>query len=801
MAKRKLIRDIPRILFTGAVLILVFLWANSLLNFRAGLEYLFSTSEFDVQKAFASEKDIEEALDVIHLFDDTMYVESDSAFPDSVAWIYIGIKNTGTTVAGFSFAITYDTSVIAPYYVLDVDTSETEVIDTTVDPPETTTVVLIDTGYVIDARRTPRTEDLNFLYFSGGVYNKHLDTTRFIAGIYPDPLNPILDVGSEAVVKIKFIVKPTAPAETSIPISFAEYIAETDLPNTWDDSLFENIYVPRTKQGTFTVRGGGPPPNQCPVFGSMPSSFEVNEGASLQFDVAATDPDGDSLTLYMDPIDPDYNYSFPTIKDEGSVAQTFSFNPTFTQGPATIYVTFKAEDERGCVTEKVVSIQIIETAQDLLIASSEQGGVPGSAERMVPFVITNSIPIYGFQFTLRWDYTVVDVDSFARTDVTQEFSVYTNLGDSLDVATVLVFGLAGETIPAGVETVLYAALSVDENATPGEVSLQLENAREAINPGDPSYPLGVVHGKFTIDLFGDANIDILVDIADVVSVVGYILGDIEFSSREFLAADVTDNDTVNVADLVGIINIILGRWVGPSPSPYSDSEPEAIVRLDYEDLLPGTEGEVKVLAELEVPVAGAQLRINYDPEQLSFDAPQLSDWSSQFIAEYEDNKQGELIVLLYNWSNDPIPPGEGDIFSLPVSVSPNVINKIELEIGEVVLADENAVEIPVDDGKTSVPKVFELSQNYPNPFNPTTTIKFTLPSVGGGEEPLPTTLKIYNVLGELVKTLVDEPKSPGVHYEVWDGQDGQGNQVASGIYFYRLRAGEFCETKKMVLLK
>jgi len=66
---------------------------------------------------------------------------------------------------------------------------------------------------------------------------------------------------------------------------------------------------------------------------------------------------------------------------------------------------------------------------------------------------------------------------------------------------------------------------------------------------------------------------------------------------------------------------------------------------------------------------------------------------------------------------------------------------------------------------------------------------------------LPTALKIYNVLGELVRTLVDEPKSPGVHYEVWDGKDGQGNQVASGIYFYRLRAGQFTETKKMVLLK
>jgi hypothetical protein len=223
--------------------------------------------------------------------------------------------------------------------------------------------------------------------------------------------------------------------------------------------------------------------------------------------------------------------------------------------------------------------------------------------------------------------------------------------------------------------------------------------------------------------------------------------------------------------------------------------------LDYEDLHPGTTGEVKVFADLEVAVAGAQIKIDYDSEQLSFEAPRLSGWSDRFIAEYKDDKQGELVILLYNLSNDPISPGEGDMLSLPVTVSSDATNKIKLQIDEIVLADQNAVEIPVDDGKTSVPQAFELSQNYPNPFNPTTTIKYTLPSVRDGEETLQTTLKIYNILGELVRTLVNKPKCPGVYYEVWDGKDDQGNQVASGIYLYRLKAGKFSETKKMVLLK
>ena len=118
-----------------------------------------------------------------------------------------------------------------------------------------------------------------------------------------------------------------------------------------------------------------------------------------------------------------------------------------------------------------------------------------------------------------------------------------------------------------------------------------------------------------------------------------------------------------------------------------------------------------------------------------------------------------------------------------------------------MLADQKAALIPVGDQLPSIPIAFELSQNYPNPFNPSTTIKFTLPSPEDGGSTLPTSLKIYNVLGKVVRTLVDEPMTPGVHHKIWDGRDDQGNQVASGIYFYRLRASEFQDSKKMVLMK
>jgi hypothetical protein len=100
------------------------------------------------------------------------------------------------------------------------------------------------------------------------------------------------------------------------------------------------------------------------------------------------------------------------------------------------------------------------------------------------------------------------------------------------------------------------------------------------------------------------------------------------------------------------------------------------------------------------------------------------------------------------------------------------------------------------------PKTFHLYQNYPNPFNPSTNIPFT---VYGSRllihRPIHTTLKVYNVRGELVRILVDELKEAGRYEAIWDGEDEDGNQVASGVYFYQLKADEQCQTKKMILVR
>jgi parallel beta-helix repeat protein len=112
-----------------------------------------------------------------------------------------------------------------------------------------------------------------------------------------------------------------------------------------------------------------------------------------------------------------------------------------------------------------------------------------------------------------------------------------------------------------------------------------------------------------------------------------------------------------------------------------------------------------------------------------------------------------------------------------------------------------ATEVGESTEEENRPPVFQLFQNYPNPFNSSTVIWYHLPDVGF--QPAEVEITIYNLLGKLVKTLVKERQYPGEHKVLWDGKDDSGKEVASGIYFYRMKVSglELVKPKKMVLLR
>jgi len=101
----------------------------------------------------------------------------------------------------------------------------------------------------------------------------------------------------------------------------------------------------------------------------------------------------------------------------------------------------------------------------------------------------------------------------------------------------------------------------------------------------------------------------------------------------------------------------------------------------------------------------------------------------------------------------------------------------------------------VIDEEGGLPRTFALDQNYPNPFNPATTIRFALPN------DVPVKLKVYDMLGREIRTLINGNMNAGYHQAVWDGTNNSGTPVATGMYIYRIEAGSFVSTKKMMLIK
>ncbi|MEO8399905.1 MAG: T9SS type A sorting domain-containing protein, partial [Ignavibacteriaceae bacterium] len=101
----------------------------------------------------------------------------------------------------------------------------------------------------------------------------------------------------------------------------------------------------------------------------------------------------------------------------------------------------------------------------------------------------------------------------------------------------------------------------------------------------------------------------------------------------------------------------------------------------------------------------------------------------------------------------------------------------------------------VETVEIKIPSEYKLEQNYPNPFNPTTNIKYQIP------EDKHVSLKIYNIIGQLVKVLVDDNQATGSYSIQWDGRDNHGAAISSGVYLYRIEAGDFVTNKKMIYMK
>jgi hypothetical protein len=145
-------------------------------------------------------------------------------------------------------------------------------------------------------------------------------------------------------------------------------------------------------------------------------------------------------------------------------------------------------------------------------------------------------------------------------------------------------------------------------------------------------------------------------------------------------------------------------------------------------------------------------------------------------------------------ATDPEPRVNGKFVMFSVMGTPPAQGEGDQVILDDVMAQASVI-TSVADNSPELPAGFELAQNYPNPFNPSTSISFSLSQPGNVK------LAIYNLNGQLVRTLLNTQMTSGQHNTAWDGMDDHNNPVTSGIYLYRLTSGHQTLSKRMVLLK
>jgi hypothetical protein len=219
----------------------------------------------------------------------------------------------------------------------------------------------------------------------------------------------------------------------------------------------------------------------------------------------------------------------------------------------------------------------------------------------------------------------------------------------------------------------------------------------------------------------------------------------------------------------------------PPPGDGVTTGEEVVVKVKSD----GSRSSIRL--ESELPIGGALLV--FEGEDAKIEDLKLSP-EVQDLDLYTYRVGRQIRVLLISQKALPLPAGDGYLLSFEGEGIDTLYLSLADQGGELLSVKQEYE-------STSRPARYQLHQNYPNPFNPETNIEYSV----AGEGPVQVGLKVYNVAGQLVKILVDEVKSSGEYEVTWNGKNENNEEVASGIYFYKLKVSDYIETKKMVLLR
>jgi len=344
-------------------------------------------------------------------------------------------------------------------------------------------------------------------------------------------------------------------------------------------------------------------------------------------------------------------------------------------------------------------------------------------------------------------------------------------------------GGTGQTISDNVEYVPFLT-SGAYNPVAGDVSL---------NGGIQSYDASLVL-KYVVDPGGagalsslqqrvaDVSNNGLIQAWDASLILQYVVDKIDSFPSEVHKIQAVPESSQGLRSIIALQKVTSGRAIVSDGKAAFGEFVDIPVRIEHLD-----------------GMTAAQLIINYEPARMSVSMIKACGAAENMNLAFHDNRDmGELSVAL---AGSEIIPSDGSIVMLTLKVSEDVKGAVvsPLVIKQFIANETDLTESALSGNIeiTGKPVSYALAQNYPNPFNPTTTIRYEVP-----DEHVRVTIAVYNALGQLVRTLVDETQDAGRYTVVWDGRDNSGLRVSSGTYIYRMRAGDrFTFTRKLLLIK
>ncbi|MCK4966237.1 T9SS type A sorting domain-containing protein, partial [bacterium] len=445
------------------------------------------------------------------------------------------------------------------------------------------------------------------------------------------------------------------------------------------------------------------------------------------------------------------------------------------------YYKIVAVDDYGLVSDPSDEDSVLTPLVDLelLFGTTDQQRAPDDTFNLAinvqgSFTGKN---VFSLQYKIAFDSSqieAVDIDTSGfTTPVTFEY--YAQAG-TLGVS------LYGSDTLTGGGYSFNARFHVKGDALRDTTTLSFVNA--FVNEGSPALLSVSTSDVRILPTYGDATLDQTLTSLDASYVLKYTVGEIDFVAAQFERGDVSYNGSVTAYDAWLILQKVVGNIAS---FPVEDSLLSKVPVTEFIVSIEPVAGSENLAAvkisskQLVENIAAFEIHLNYKSDAVSFLEYSFAEGMDDLYTVINSKEPGILRLAAVG---QPYTELKEDFLVFTFRISDDRVKADDFDITHFIINETDVLEILGKQFK-AVPATYSLHQNYPNPFNPETRIDFQIPKTSD------VTLKIFNILGQEIKTLIAEQKQPGFYSIRWDGTNDYGIRVASGMYIYRIKAGTF----------